>query len=198
MGTTGPVEVSAYFQRSAEVLSAAAASEPLLASVAAVADLCVESLRRGGKLIFAGNGGSAADAQHMAAEFLGRLNFDRRPLPALALTPNSSVVTAIANDYGYDTVFERQLMALGQRGDVFFGISTSGRSPNVVRALAAARAAGLHTVGFSGEGGGEMACHCDRVVAVPSRSVQMIQQVHIVAAHAICGLVEAAVCGETA
>jgi D-sedoheptulose 7-phosphate isomerase len=178
------------------VLSAAWASESLLASIVAVADMCVASLRSGGKLIFAGNGGSAADAQHIAAEFLGRLNFDRRPLPALALTGNSSVTTAIANDYGYENVFIRQIEGLGRRGDVFFGISTSGRSANVTGALAFARTMGLRTVGFSGEGGGEMACHCDQVIAAPERSTQMIQQVHIVAAHALCQLVEAAICGE--
>jgi D-sedoheptulose 7-phosphate isomerase len=195
MAAAGLGQVRAHFSRSAETLLAAAASDTLLASITAVADLCVASLRAGGKLLFAGNGGSAADAQHIAGEFVGRLNFDRRALPALALTPDSSVLTAIANDYGYDSVFDRQLGAIGRRGDVFFGISTSGRSPNVVRALAAGQRMGIHTVGFGGEDGGDMACHCDRLIAVPSRSTQMIQQVHIVAAHAICELVENAMSG---
>jgi D-sedoheptulose 7-phosphate isomerase len=195
MAAAGLGQVREHFSRSAETLLAAAASDTLLASITAVADLCVASLRAGGKLLFAGNGGSAADAQHIAGEFIGRLNFDRRPLPALALTTDSSVLTAIANDYGYESVFDRQLGAIGRRGDVFFGISTSGRSPNVVRALAAGQRMGIHTVGFGGEDGGDMACHCDRLIAVPSRSTQMIQQVHIVAAHAICELVENAMCG---
>jgi D-sedoheptulose 7-phosphate isomerase len=194
MAAAGLGQVGAYFARSAETLLAAAASETFLASVAGIAELCAASLRAGGKLLFAGNGGSAGDAQHIAGEFVGRLNFDRRPLPALALTTDTSELTAIANDYGYESVFERQLSAIGRRGDVFFGISTSGRSPNVVRALATGRRLGIHTVGFGGGDGGDIACHCDHMIVVPSRSTQMIQQVHMVAAHAICELVEEAMC----
>jgi D-sedoheptulose 7-phosphate isomerase len=192
VGAAGIGEVRAHFGDSLRVLQAAADSEPFLASLVSIAEACTASLRAGGKLMFAGNGGSAADAQHIAGEFVSRLNFDRAPLAAIALTTDSSVLTAVGNDYGYEKVFERQVLALGRPGDVFVGISTSGRSPNIVKALAAARSHGVTTVGFGGENGGEMAVWCDLVVAAPSRSTPMIQQIHIVAAHAICGLVESA------
>ena len=143
------------------------------------------------KLLIAGNGGSAADAQHIAGEFLSRLNFDRNPLPAIALTTDSSVLTAIGNDYGFERTFERQVRGLGKTGDVFIAISTSGRSPNVVAALKAARECGLITVGFTGMASdGAMQPLCDYCLAAPSPETPLIQQIHIVAAHAICGLVE--------
>jgi D-sedoheptulose 7-phosphate isomerase len=149
-------------------------------------------LRAGGKVMLAGNGGSAADAQHIAGEFLSRLRFDRHPLPAIALTTDSSVLTAVGNDYGYEQVFERQLRGLGRKGDVFIAISTSGKSPNVLAALRAAREIGVTTVGFTGTAPGAalMAPLCDLVLAAPSDDTPLIQQIHITAAHAICEIVE--------
>ena len=147
-------------------------------------------MRDGGKLLVAGNGGSAGDAQHIAGEFVARLMYDRAPLPAIALTTDSSGLTAIGNDYGFEMIFERQVRALGARGDVFLGISTSGRSPNVLRAFAAARAAGLHCLGFAGAEAGPMREHCDLLLEVPSPRTAVIQQLHITAAHIFCALVE--------
>lgn len=181
-----------HFEQSRLVMEAAARSAPFQASLVRVSTLMIETLRAGGKLMFAGNGGSASDAQHIACEFVSRLNFDRAPLAGLALTTDSSALTSIGNDYGFDHVFERQVRALGRPGDVFVGISTSGRSPNVLLALKAARQAGVHTVGFGGEGETAMSALCDIMVSAPSKATPMIQQVHITAAHAICGLVELA------
>jgi D-sedoheptulose 7-phosphate isomerase len=138
----------------------------------------------------AGNGGSAADAQHIAGEFISRLFFDHAPLPAIALTTDTSVLTAIGNDYGYEKVFERQVLGLGQPGDVFLGISTSGKSVNILRAFAAAKEKGLITLGFTGAAGGPMDNVCDHVLRAPATETALIQQIHIVAAHIICGLVE--------
>jgi D-sedoheptulose 7-phosphate isomerase len=158
--------------------------------IVALALQMVLTIRRGGKILLFGNGGSAADAQHIAAEFLSRFQFDRSPLPAIALTTDSSVLTAVGNDYGYEQVFERQVRGLGRAGDVFIGISTSGRSPNVLAALKAARAAYVTTIGFTGAGTNEMTALCDYLLAAPSNETALIQQIHITAAHAICGLVE--------
>jgi len=152
-------------------------------------EVCAKSLSSGGKLMFFGNGGSAADAQHVAAEFLSRFGFDRNPLPAIALTTDTSVLTAIGNDYGFEHVFERQVRGLGRKGDVLIAISTSGRSPNIIAALKAARATGMTTIGFSGSAG-EMHALCDSFLAVPSKETALIQQIHITAFHAICGIVE--------
>lgn len=146
--------------------------------------------RGGGKLLLAGNGGSAGNAQHIAGEMLSRLNYDRAPAAAIALTTDTSVLTAIANDYGYDRVFERQILALGRPGDVLIVISTSGRSPNILRAIAAAHEKGLTVVGLTGRTGGEMAALCDLCLHAPSDSTPLIEQIHITAAHIICGLVE--------
>lgn len=164
----------------------AAATRTMLAMAAAIA----ASMRAGGKLLVAGNGGSAADAQHIAGEFISRLMFDHAPLPAVALTTDSSALTATANDYGYEHVFSRGVLGLGRPGDVFLGISTSGNSPNVVKALEAARAGGLVTLGFAGERGGAMVPLCDHVLRAPSAWTPVIQQIHITAAHIVCALVE--------
>lgn len=152
-------------------------------------DLAV-ALARGGKILFAGNGGSAADAQHLAAEFVNRFLLERPPLPAVALTTDTSILTAVGNDYGYDHVFEKQIMALGQRGDVFVAISTSGNSPNLVHALRAARERGLATVGLTGQGGGEMAPVCDSLIMVPGKHTPLVQEVQIAIGHMICQLVD--------
>jgi D-sedoheptulose 7-phosphate isomerase len=182
--------VAVHFRRSCEALDRAADDPRLRAAIYAIADALTRAFRSGGKVMIAGNGGSAADAQHIAGEFLSRLNFDRNPLPALALTADTSVLTAIGNDYGFERAFERQVRGLGRPGDVFIAISTSGRSPNVLAALKAAREIGITTVGFSGDGERAMATHCDHFLAAPAADTPLIQQIHIVAAHAICGLVE--------
>jgi D-sedoheptulose 7-phosphate isomerase len=180
-----------HFRRSCETLSHAAEDVQLRAAIHAIAAVITEAFRAGGKLLIAGNGGSAADAQHIAGEFLSRLNFDRNPLPAIALTTDSSVLTAIGNDYGFERTFERQVRGLGKPGDVFIAISTSGRSPNVLAALKAAREGSLTTIGFTGIAvNGAMPPLCDHCLAAPSAETPLIQQIHIVAAHAICGLVE--------
>jgi D-sedoheptulose 7-phosphate isomerase len=182
--------VAAHFRRSCETLDRAADDEKLRAAIYAIAETVTQAFRNGGKLMLAGNGGSAADAQHIAGEFLSRFSFDRDPLPAIALTSDTSVLTAIGNDYGYEHTFERQVRGLGKAGDVFIAISTSGRSPNVLVALQAARKLGITTVGFTGEGKRDMLAYCDYCLAAPSSDTPLIQQIHIVAAHAICGLVE--------
>jgi D-sedoheptulose 7-phosphate isomerase len=184
--------VATHLRRSLEVLERAATEPEFGAAVLAIAQAVEASLRGGGKVMLAGNGGSAADAQHIAGEFLSRLRFDRHPLPALALTTDSSVLTAVGNDYGYEQVFERQLRGLGRTGDVFIAISTSGRSPNVLAALRAARELGVTTVGFTGTAPGAVAMLplCDLALVAPSDDTPLMQQVHITAAHAICELVE--------
>jgi D-sedoheptulose 7-phosphate isomerase len=181
-----------YFRRSLEALERAAGDAKFMGELLAIAAACERALRDGGKLLLAGNGGSAADAQHIACEFLSRFRFDRNPLSAIALTTDSSVLTAVGNDYGYDKVFERQVRGLGRRGDVFIAISTSGKSPNVIAALTAARALGVITVGFTGAtpGAAPMRALCDHLLAAPSDDTPVIQQLHITAAHAICEIVE--------
>jgi D-sedoheptulose 7-phosphate isomerase len=183
---------AAHFRRSLDVLGRATDDAAFGAAVLAIAQAVETSLRAGGKIMLAGNGGSAADAQHIAGEFLSRLRFDRHPLPAVALTTDSSVLTAVGNDYGYDQVFERQLRGLGRKGDVFVAISTSGKSPNVITALRAAREIGVVTVGFTGTAPGAAAMRplCDLMLAAPSDDTPLIQQIHITAAHAICEIVE--------
>jgi len=183
-------DVIGYFRRSRETLDRAAVDHNLLSSVVAIAVGIAQSLASGGKILLAGNGGSAADAQHIAAEMLVRFKFDRDPLPAIALSTDTSVLTAIGNDYGFEHLFERQVRGLGRKGDVFIAISTSGRSPNILAALKAARDIGLINVGFTGAGGTAMKPLCDVVLAAPSEETALIQQVHITAAHAICDLVE--------
>lgn len=169
----------------------AAIDDPLFCnSLAAIAEAAGAALAAGHKLVLAGNGGSAADAQHLAGELVGRLNYDRAPAAAIALTTDSSVLTAIGNDYGFERIFERQIQALGAPGDVFVAISTSGRSPSILRALAAAREKRLVTVGFTGQSGGEMAACCDLILRAPTDSTQLVQQIHIVAGHILCALVE--------
>jgi D-sedoheptulose 7-phosphate isomerase len=159
------------------------------------ADSISDAIRSGHKLLVAGNGGSAGDAQHIAGEFLSRLFFDHAPLPAIALTTDTSVLTAVGNDYGYDHVFERQVLGLGQEGDIFLGISTSGKSRNILCALQAARSRRMTTLGFTGGLAGPMNEHCDHILCAPSTKTSVIQQIHIVAAHLVCGLVETRIFG---
>ena len=149
-----------------------------------------EAIRRGNKLLIAGNGGSAADAQHIAAEVVGRFYRERRGLPAIALTTDTSILTSIGNDYGFEQIFSRQIEALGRKGDVFLGISTSGNSVNVVNAVRKAAELGITTVGLTGEEGGKLKGLVDILIAVPSSNTPRIQEVHITIGHIICELVE--------
>src|SRR5580700_10226848 len=168
--SNGPgANVVDYFRKSCSTLMRATEDRDLIASITAIVDTVTRAFRAGHKVLIAGNGGSAADAQHIAGEFLSRLNFDRNPLPAIALTTDSSVLTAVGNDYGYDKVFERQVRGLGRRGDVFIAISTSGKSPNVIAALTAARALGIVTIGFTGAtaGAATMRPLCDYLLVAP-------------------------------
>lgn len=151
---------------------------------------CREALRSGKKILFCGNGGSAADAQHLAAELVGRYEKNRKALPAIALTTDTSVLTAVGNDFGFDEVYARQVEALGNMGDVIIAISTSGNSNNVVRAVEAARAKGMHTIAFTGASGGKLKEICDLIYAVPSDITARIQEMHILGGHIICELVE--------
>jgi D-sedoheptulose 7-phosphate isomerase len=167
-----------------------------LPALTAAADALVSAYRCGHKALFFGNGGSAADAQHLAAEFVGRYLRQRDPLPAIALNANSSAVTAIANDYGYEQVFARQLEAFATSGDVAVAISTSGNSPSVIRAVVQARQMGLFTVALTGASGGRLRGLVDALVAVPSEETPRIQECHILAGHAMCDAVEQAITTE--
>jgi len=164
----------------------------LAAAVVGVIDACETSLRGGGKLMFCGNGGSAADSQHLATEMLIRLRgaVQRPSIAALALTLDPVMLTAVGNDYGYDMAFERPLRGLGRKGDVLFGITTSGRSPNVVRALTAAREMGIVTIGLLGGAGEPAIAHCDHVLLVPDKETARIQECHIALGHAVLELLE--------
>jgi D-sedoheptulose 7-phosphate isomerase len=182
--------IAEHFRRSCETLDRAASDGAMMQAMIRATEAMAAALRSGNKILVAGNGGSAADAQHIAGEFLSRLNFDRNPLPAIALTTDTSVLTAIGNDYGFEHVFERQVRGLAHKGDVLLAISTSGRSPNILAGLRAAQAAGATTVGFTGMGDSPMVALCDICLQAPSDSTPLIQQIHIVAAHAICGRIE--------
>jgi len=167
-----------------------AADATLEAEIEVAAKACCAALRTGNKILFAGNGGSAADAQHLAGELVSRLNFDRPGLAAFALTTDTSILTAVGNDYGYDQVFARQVNAVGVAGDVLIAISTSGRSPNIIGALHEGRRKGLLTIGLTGQTGGEMLALCNHCICVPSSETPKIQEGHIVVGHIFCGLIE--------
>jgi len=174
------------------VLQAVEQDAALHAMLVRAAGITAAALKSGHKLMIAGNGGSAADAQHLAAEFVSRLVEDRPAMRAIALTTDSSILTAIGNDYGYERSFARQIEALGQPGDVFLGISTSGRSPNILRGLETCRATGIATIGLTGRSGGTMAQLCDYVFCMPSDVTMYIQQAHLALEHIFCMLVERA------
>ena len=177
-------------QRSIEVKQALLSDAAFRDRVAQAAIQIVRALRTGGKVLFFGNGGSAADAQHLAAEFTGRYLKERKALPALALHANTSAVTAIGNDYGFDLVFARQMEALGKEGDVAVGISTSGNSRNVLRALEVAKSKSIYTVALTGASGGEMKDVADCTIRIPSEETPRIQECHILAGHIICEIAE--------
>lgn len=188
-----PRDIRAAFTRTRTVLEAMEADAGLQSAVSEAIRLCVVALTGGRKLMICGNGGSAADAQHWAGELVSRFMYDRPGLPAIALTVDSSILTAIGNDYGYERSFSRQVEALGVAGDVLFGLSTSGRSPNILAAMRAARERGVATVGFTGNGPGaaDLAALCDVMIQVPSATTPRIQEGHEVIGHAICEMVEA-------
>lgn len=183
-------DIRSTILQSAEVLQRMAADAACHEAIAGIIDASVAALAAGRKLLLCGNGGSAADAQHWAAELVSRFHYDRPGLAAIALTTDSSILTGIGNDYGYERVFARQVEALGTVGDVLFALSTSGRSPNVLAALRAARAKGMVTAGFTGAAGGEMVPLCDYCLRVPSGITPQVQEGHEVAGHIICAQIE--------
>lgn len=166
------------------------ATKAMAADIARAGAIIQQALSSGHKILFCGNGGSAADAQHLAAEIVGRFQKERRPYPAIALTVDTSILTAVANDYGYDTVFSRQVLALGNAGDVLVGISTSGNSANVVAAIAAARQKGMQVIGMTAIGGGKMKDRCDLCLAVPAKTTARAQEMHILIGHILCEIAE--------
>ena len=174
----------------AEHLKVAMTMSSLTDRVEIAAQFCIDSLQDGGKILIFGNGGSAADAQHISAELVGRYKMDRKGIPAIALTTDTSTITAISNDFGYEYVFERQVEALANKGDVLIGISTSGGSSNVINGLKMASKIGCRSIGFSGSDGGEMNQICDTNLVVPSEDTPRIQEMHIVIGHIICHLIE--------
>ncbi|WP_332116130.1 D-sedoheptulose 7-phosphate isomerase [Azorhizobium caulinodans] len=183
--------IASYFAESARVI---ASLDALSSNVERAADAWISALSTDRKVMFCGNGGSAADAQHLAAEIIGRYRIDRAPMAALSLTVDTSALTAIANDYGYDTVFSRQVLGLGRPGDVLVGLSTSGNSRNVVKAFEAAREIGVVTIGMTGEQPGLMGPLSDILIPVPHKVTSHIQEAHIVIGHLICGIVETTLC----
>ncbi len=185
--------IKAQIGETQRVMTAMLADAEILAAVEAASRSCINSLQNGGKILLAGNGGSAADAQHIAGEFVSRFAFDRPGLPAIALTVDTSVLTAIGNDYGYEKLFTRQVQAHGNKGDVFIGYSTSGKSPNILAAFEEARKLGLVCIGLTGNRGGAMLELCDYILAVPSGDTPKIQEGHLVLGHILCGLVEQAI-----
>ena len=181
-------EIAKWLEESAQIKRAIAESNTR--EIEYMVNLITTAYKAGGKVILFGNGGSAADAQHIAAELVGRFKLDRRPLPAIALTTNTSTLTAVANDCGYEAVFSRQIEALVKKKDVVIGISTSGNSPNVIEAIIMAKLKGAKTIGLTGCNGGKLAEVADLVLAVPSDSTPRIQEAHITIGHIVCELVE--------
>ena len=188
--------ISGQIKSSMEVNRSMLADGALINSIAQVAAAAVRAYRAGNKLLLAGNGGSAGDCQHIAGELVNRFRFDRPALPAIALSTDSSVMTAIGNDSSFDEIFSRQVEALGSRGDMFIGISTSRNSTDVLRALECCAKKGLIRVGMTGQGGGKMASLCDYFLSVPSRDTPRIQEAHIMIAHIFCDMVERSLFGK--
>lgn len=176
-------------QKSIEVKTDVLNCSKIITQLELLVNNCLKALNSGGKIIFCGNGGSFADSQHLAAEFISRLRFDRAPLASIALGTNSSNMSAIGNDYGYDQVFKREIKAIGNKNDIFIPISTSGNSPNIIEAINAAKEKGISTVAFTGGTGGKMANLCECII-VPNSSTEKIQEVHIMLGHILCYLIE--------
>jgi len=176
-------------RKSIDVKNVVLNSEHIINQINNLVNDCIVSLKKGGKIIFCGNGGSFADSQHLAAEFISRLRFDRAPLASIALGTNSSNMSAIGNDYGYSQVFKREILALGNSKDIFIAISTSGNSENVIEAIHAAEEMGIKTIAFTGGTGGKMKNLCECII-IPSTSTEKIQEVHIMLGHILCYLIE--------
>lgn len=183
-----PEKISAYFARHLQVAESTA--QQLTPEIVRCAELLCAALAAGKKILIVGNGGSAADAQHFAAELVGRFILERRGLPAIALTTDSSILTAVANDYGFESVFARQVEALANAGDVVIGLSTSGNSPNILAAFSAARQRGCVTIGLLGRDGGAIAAQVDLPLIVPCAETPLIQEMHVTIIHLLCKLIE--------
>ena len=196
MSQTSKDPIGAHLALSLAALERATQDASLLAAAGKIAQAIIGALRAGNKLLVIGNGGSAADAQHIAAEIVGRYKQERPAHAAMALTTDTSALTAIANDYGFEQVFARQVAGLGRRGDVLLALSTSGRSPNVLAALRTARERGLVTIGFTGSKGETLGALCDHLLVAPSDDTAIIQQIHLAVAHGICDEVEQALMRE--
>ena len=184
--------ISTQIMKAQQLMSEMLEDDSLFVQIENSAQTCIDSLKSGGKILLAGNGGSAADAQHIAAEFVSRFAFDRPGLPAIALTTDTSILTAIGNDYGYEKLFARQLQSLGRKGDVFIGYSTSGKSANVLLGFEEAQQRDIKTIGLTGKRDGPMRELCDYLIEVPSLETAKIQEGHLVLGHILCGLVEQA------
>lgn len=184
------MRIKEAIQQSIEVKKQLLNDNQILETIEKVTNLCVASFKNGGKVLFCGNGGSAADAQHLAAELSGRFYFDRPPLDSEALHVNTSYLTAVANDYSFDEIFSRMVKAKGKAGDVLIGLSTSGNSPNVLKAFETAKELGMITVGLTGESGGKLVEVSDYLIKVPSKDTPRIQESHILIGHIICELIE--------
>jgi D-sedoheptulose 7-phosphate isomerase len=184
--------IKSHLEASCAVKQQILADVAILNSIQQAAVLCIKALKKGHKVLLAGNGGSAADAQHIAAELVGRFETERPGLPALALSVNTSTVTAVANDYNFNNIFRRQVQALGQVGDIFIGISTSGNSANVIAAIEQCKEQGITVIGMTGETGGKMLELCDLCIRVPARNTARIQESHITIGHIICSLIDSA------
>src|SRR2546423_8681035 len=182
--------IGAHLKQSLAALERATQDAALLATARKIAAAIIAALRSGNKLLIIGNGGSAADAQHIAGEIIGRYKQDRPACAAMALTTDTSALTAMANDYGFEQVFARQVEGLGQRGDVLLALSTSGRSPNILAALRTARECGLVTIGFTGAKGQALGTLCDHLLVSPSDDTPVVQQIHLAVAHGICDEIE--------
>ncbi len=183
--------IKSILQTSIDTKEKVLQDEALLATIGEVVDACTRAFEAGNKVLFCGNGGSAADAQHLAAEFSGRFYTDRNPLPSEALHCNTSYITAVGNDYGYENVYSRAVKGHGKAGDILVGLSTSGNSENILRAFDVAHEMGMKTVGFTGQTGGKMAPKSDYLINIPSSDTPRIQECHITVGHIVCQLVEA-------
>ena len=190
MSPTSKDPIAAHLTLSRDAIERAGQDANLLDAARKIADVIAAGLRGGNKLLIVGNGGSAADAQHIAAEIVGRYKKDRPAYAAIALTTDTSALTAIGNDYGFEHVFSRQVEGLGKRGDVLLALTTSGRSPNILSGLKTARQQGLVTIGFTGAKGVGLAASCDHLLVAPSEDTAVIQQIHMAFAHGICEVIE--------
>ncbi|MBA4322668.1 MAG: phosphoheptose isomerase [Odoribacter sp.] len=183
-------EIKKQIEESVRVKNLLLKDEKILREIEQASDLCISALKSGLKIILAGNGGSAADAQHIAGELVNRFGFDRPGLSAISLTTDTSIITSISNDYGFEKLFSRQIQALGKKGDVLIAISTSGNSPNIIEAIKEAKKTGIITIGLTGKSGGRMLQFCDLCLKVPSDGTARIQEAHILIGHIICSLIE--------